>query len=479
MTLNSMGFIILIPVLLGVLCNLYKKKRWIWIIGILTQIILVAILISLKGTHFIWGGYSSKLGIEFEILNVDRYAMILFSILIGVCIIQEKAGIGKDGFFLFLILSLEGILFGIIASKDLFTTFLLTELSTIISTVLIIYKKDKKSFREGLYYILYNAFGMLLFLIGIVILYSLYGSVNMNNIQEHILRENVKTVLIQGHVAYVLLITAISLKSAMFPLYNWLPRAHGTALSPISGLLSGIIIVIGPYNLIKIQKIYSNLVGNELLQVIGFITCISAGFFAIIQTKPKRLLAFSTSSQMGFIVWAIGLSNGIYGNIIFILVVHGVLKFFMFTNYKNKLAKRVLTLVFSGIPMSLMFFLKYGIEKNIEYYLMLMITLAYSVIFWKMQEEENIELSFLMKISISIIGISNIYIIVLKAMEVFKLELLIYIPIIIIVMISLELIKRVEFTKKLKNFDIPFTYSNILILVFMLTILWNIEFILN
>jgi NADH-quinone oxidoreductase subunit M len=107
---------------------------------------------------------------------------------------------------------------------------------------------------------------------------------------------------------------------AMFPIHTWLPDAHSEAPTPISVLLSGVLVETGAYAILRFGGVFfwqSLLSFSSVMAVIGVITMFYGGLMALIQTDIKRLLAYSTISQMGYIFFGIGVATvfGIAGSL--------------------------------------------------------------------------------------------------------------------------------------------------------------------
>ncbi|HHT41793.1 MAG TPA: NADH dehydrogenase [Firmicutes bacterium] len=112
--------------------------------------------------------------------------------------------------------------------------------------------------------------------------------------------------------AILLLMTAFGIKAGMFPLHIWLPKAHPVAPTPASALLSGILIKTGAYGLVRTGQLVNwgqtDLIpwAGTLLVIIGIITMLLGVCLALLQSNAKRLLAYHSVSQMGYIILGIG-----------------------------------------------------------------------------------------------------------------------------------------------------------------------------
>src|SRR6056297_1584012 len=214
---------------------------------------------------------------------------------------------GQDSKFMFLLIFLEGIYLGMLQTNDIFNLFVFIELITILSTILILYKKDGFSVRAGLYYLLFNSVGILFYLLGMVMIYNLMGTLNIEILTEKLeMVENVRFLTI----SYIFIMAAVGVKSAFFPVFNWLPKAHSAAPSSISALLSGLLVKSGLYVFIRLSDIFQITTFNRFFFILGFFTAISGIIFALSQKDIKQILAFHTISQIGIIMMGLNSMTG-------------------------------------------------------------------------------------------------------------------------------------------------------------------------
>jgi NADH-quinone oxidoreductase subunit M len=139
-------------------------------------------------------------------------------------------------------------------------------------------------------------------------------------------------------VVFTLLLIGFSVKMAIFPLHTWLPDAHAEAPTPISALLSGAMLKCGAYAFARIFLFaFTQTVTNtsDALSVLGVFTMIYGGLMALAQTDMKRLLAYSSISQMGYIFFGLGVGSTTNSSLgatgaIFHVVNHAVCKSLLF-----------------------------------------------------------------------------------------------------------------------------------------------------
>jgi multicomponent Na+:H+ antiporter subunit D len=198
---------------------------------------------------------------------------------------------------------------GVVVTGDLFNLFVFLEIASIASYALVGFGCDDEQLEASFKYAVLGGIASLLILFGIGLIYGATGMLNMAYISKAIQRNPTNVVLC---FALALFIAGFGLKAALVPFHSWLPDAHSSAPAPISAMLSGILIkVLGVYALIRsVFCIFgiSTTVGTLLL-VLGVVNMIAGAFLAIGQGDLKRLLAYSSISQVGYIFLGIGLGG--------------------------------------------------------------------------------------------------------------------------------------------------------------------------
>jgi len=217
---------------------------------------------------------------------------------------------------------------GVVLTGDIFNLFVFFEILCISSYALVAYFGDRAGIESAVKYLIQGAVGSSLMLIGIGLLYGLFGTLNMADIARNI--DSVSSISV--FVPLVLLITGLGVEAAIFPLNAWLPDAHSSAPSSISAILSGIAIKVGIYALARV--IFTIFGASSLLQFmvfLGLLTLLVGEVSAFSQNNIKRLLAYSSIGQIGLIVFAlgIGITYGVVGGL-FQLISHALSKALLF-----------------------------------------------------------------------------------------------------------------------------------------------------
>lgn len=308
---------IFLPLLTGTAIYAFDRQivnKMVFVLqGVLSIIMLLAIGPDLlQGKHiepliFISGNWSKVVGVGFRI---DALSLIFLSMnliafwYIWLYIWPNRQ---RDHKFLFFLCVLQTALNALFTTDDLFAIFVLIELVTILGSILITYKKDALSVRAGLFYLLYNSWAMLLYLIGIICLYWFTGSMNIELVAPALSKYATEPVVAFGISA---IFAGLGIKSAFFMLHLWLPQAHSAAPASISAILSGLIVKMGIFVILRIDGLIAITAVQNLLIFVGISSGILGATFAIFQSDMKRILAYHTVSQLGIIFTGIGL----YGN---------------------------------------------------------------------------------------------------------------------------------------------------------------------
>lgn len=261
------------------------------------------VLYENRALHFVAGGWSPQAGIAFRVDRVSMLFIFMTVLAFWYAYLYTWWSRQKDHKFLFFLSLLQGALFALFLVNDLFSMFVLIELITVTCSILITYKKDGLSIKAGLYYLLYNSIAMLLLFLGIIFIYMQAGTLNISLIYA----AGPDIAADPGYRwGIVLVFAAFCLKSALFPVFGWLPLAHASAPASVSALLSGLVVKSGLFIMLRLGALVFIPGVREVLLILGLISGIFGSAMAFCQTDIKRLLSYSTISQVGLIT--VGLS---------------------------------------------------------------------------------------------------------------------------------------------------------------------------
>ena len=238
----------------------------------------------------------------------------------------------KYRFYTLFMLMLAGMN-GVIISGDMFNLFVFLEIAAIASYALVAFGTESEELEASFKYAIMGSIASSFILLGIALLYSYTSSLNMADISATLADKDHSNI-----VAFisVLFLMGFSLKAAVVPFHAWLPDAHPSAPAPISAMLSGVFIKsLGIYALCRV---FFNVLGASstmllLLITLGIISMSVGAFLAIGQRDIKRMLAYSSISQIGYIIFAVGIGTplAILGGL-FHLINHAIFKSLLFLN---------------------------------------------------------------------------------------------------------------------------------------------------
>jgi hydrogenase-4 component B len=218
----------------------------------------------------------------------------------------------RNRYYYFLTLTLGGCL-GVFLMEDFFGLLLFFELMSLASYILVIHAETEEAMDAGRSYLYLGVIGGLAVLTGIILLYTNTGTAAIRP-----LLETMDISLALRYFVAALFIAGFGIKAGMLPLHIWLPKAHPVAPSPASALLSGIMIKTGAYGIIRVVNMLFTPVSPRTdlwaqtgslgytVIIIGIVTMFIAAFIALFQTNAKRILAYSSISQMGYILMGVG-----------------------------------------------------------------------------------------------------------------------------------------------------------------------------
>ncbi len=276
-------------------------------------------------------GWAEPVGITLKLDAISAPLLLLVAVVFLLLFLFNYNKLYMDKLFQFVFVSLQGVIASLFLTADVFNVYVLIELTTVFSTLLIMYKKGKPALYNGMLYLMFSILAMAFFLLGIGFTYQTFGVLDFAGIRERSLAMTDRGALI---LPYSLMMTAVGMKAGLLPMFGWLPRAHAAPSAPsmVSAMLSGIQIKAGIYLFIRMQLMFGEaLATRQLFLVVGILTAVAGFTLAICQRDIKLILAYSTVSQIGLIV--IGLTSGseigFWGGI-YHIINHAVFKALLF-----------------------------------------------------------------------------------------------------------------------------------------------------
>ncbi len=309
---------ILFPILGAVLGLLFRKLRdlqiVITVLAILSALatsfaLLVTVSLTNSPVVFQVGGWPAPAGITLIGDYLSAFMVLMSQIVLAAGILYATGCRDKcvryPGFYpLFLMLATG--LTGALLTGDLFNMFVFAELMVISGAVLTAISDDRFGVEAAYKYFYISLLASMLLLLSCGALYASYGTLNMADLSRQISAE--PDLPLTG-LAMVLLLVFFMIKSAVVPFHFWQPDFHTAATTPLSALLSSVVVKLGVYGFIRMTSLLFLDQAHEIRQalvVMGCIGVILGGFGAIGTHNAKRMLAYSTLAQIGFILTGIG-----------------------------------------------------------------------------------------------------------------------------------------------------------------------------
>ena len=336
-------YLIIMPLLAAFLITLISGKGDTWgvIFAILTEITMILLsvigFVLTRGNPLVYntGGWKVPYTIVLVLDSLSGFMLIivhviaLFALMYSVAYIRHLSKSWKYyALFMLLITGMDGV----ILTGDLFNLFVFMEIALFAAYALVAYGNRPEEFEASFKYAVMGSISSTLILVGIGITYSVTSTLTLANISQVLAKQPPYVVNWIGAIFLV----GFGLKAAAMPFHAWLPDAHSSAPAPISSMLSGVLIkALGIYVLIRLVfNVFGfNPLFSRVFLGLGTLSIIAASLLAISQWDMKRLLAYSSISQIGFILIALGIGTrmAIFGALFHVLN-HAIFKGLLFLN---------------------------------------------------------------------------------------------------------------------------------------------------
>ncbi len=333
-----------IPLIGAPLCALLGRPRLAWPFAVAVAwasfaiaVVLLASVVADGTIHYTMGGWPAVLGIEYVIDPLNALVLVLVSGMAAVIMPAVRLGIGVEVvqrarhlFYTVALLALAGML-GIAATGDIFNLYVFLEMSSLASYALVAMGIDRRATRAAFDYLILGTIGATFILIGIGLAYMMTGTLNMADMAERI--PHVRDAApVQAALAFILV--GAGIKFAIFPAHMWMPNAYAYAPSLVSAFFGATATKIGAYILIRfvcsvfgVDFSFDTMKIGWILVPLGLAGAVYGSVVAIWQGDLRRMLAYSSVAQVGYIAAGIGLANhdGMVAAIIHVFN-HGLMK---------------------------------------------------------------------------------------------------------------------------------------------------------
>ena len=285
---------------------------------------VIAVLLWLRvadsGTiSYAIGNWPPPWGIEYRVDKLSAFVLVLVSGIASLVLPYSRASIEAEVspqqhylFYTMFLLCLAGLL-GITITGDAFNIFVFLEVSSLATYVLIALGRDRRALMASYQYLIMGTIGATFFVIGVGLLYLMTGTLNIVDMGQRIANvQGTRPVL----AALAFLTVGVSLKLALFPLHQWLPNAYTYAPSAVSSLLAATATKVAVYVLLRFyfsvfgeSAVFAKLPMQEAMLLLALAGMLVASAIAIFQTDLKRLFAYSSVAQIGYIILGLSFSS--------------------------------------------------------------------------------------------------------------------------------------------------------------------------
>ena len=322
-----------------------NKKTADWLAFLVTGALAVMAVLNVSGAPFAYrvGGFPAPWGILLVSDGLSSLMLVIINVIAFLAVIYSIKYMtmytAKPKYFSLLLLMIAGMN-GVVITGDLFNLFVFLEVASLASYALVGFGCEHEELEASFKYLILGEVASTAILFGIAFLYSMTGTLNMPDLARQL-----EVVGINKAVAFViaLFIMGFGLKASTVPFHAWLPDAHPSAPAPISAMLSGVLIkAIGIYSIARVMfdVVGANTMVSTILMFLGALSMVVGVFLAVGQSDIKRMLAYHSISQMGYVMIGLGLglnpnvpalvaAMGLFGGI-YHFVNHAVFKSLLF-----------------------------------------------------------------------------------------------------------------------------------------------------
>ncbi len=314
---------VVVPLLSAPLCVLLNNRRVAWVLSLLasgTALLVAGALLRQVLAHGVisypLGDWAAPWGIEYRVDSLNALVLLIVSAISTIVMLFAPLSVAREVaparvslFYAAYLLCLAGLL-GIAITGDAFNLFVFLEIASLSSYVLIALGRERRALTAAYQYLVMGTIGATFILIGIGLMYMMTGTLNMADLARR-LPAVLDTRTIRAALAF--LTVGLSLKLALFPLHLWLPNAYTYSPSVVSAFLAATATKVGVYMLLRFLFtvfgavfVFQAMGLGHILMPVALVAVFSASTVAIFQDNVKRMLAYSSVAQIGYMV--LGLS---------------------------------------------------------------------------------------------------------------------------------------------------------------------------
>ena len=323
MTLTElMPFSVLIPLIAALICALLPGRFWPWAVSLAaaTTSAVIALMVLPQAMSsplsYAFGNWPPPIGIEYRVDGANAFVAVLVASMAAITLPWARASVNQEVperqgvFYALFLLALAGLM-GITLTGDAFNVFVFLEISSLSTYALIAHGRDRRALLAAFRYLVMGTVGATFLLIGIGLLYTMTGTLNMADLAERIPAVS-ETRTVRAALAFI--IVGMGLKLALLPLHLWLPNAYTYAPSFITVFLAGTATKVALYVMLRfIFTVFAPDYSFSVLPLTAvFMALAIAGMFAgswvaMFEVNLKRMLAYSSVAQVSYMVLGVSL----------------------------------------------------------------------------------------------------------------------------------------------------------------------------
>jgi multicomponent Na+:H+ antiporter subunit D len=317
---------VVVPLIAAPLMMLLRHGGVAWLLAVgvswTSLIVAIALLAEVAGGRLIsyaLGNWPPPWGIEYRVDAVNAYLALIVSVIAAVVAVYMRrsveAEVPRERHYLFYTmyaLCLAGLL-GISVTGDAFNLFVFLEISSLSTYVLIALGRNRRALMAGYQYLIMGTIGATFFVIGVGLLYLETGTLNLADMAARLPQvTDARPVL----AALAFITVGVSLKLALFPLHLWLPNAYAYAPSAVTAFLAATATKVSVYVLLRFyfsvfgeSAVFSALPMSGILLALALAAMFVASTVAIFQEDVKRMFAYSSVAQIGYIILGVSFDS--------------------------------------------------------------------------------------------------------------------------------------------------------------------------
>lgn len=317
---------VVVPLMSAPVIVLVRRHGPAWAIATIVSWVALAIAIALAVQvaqtgpfSYAIGSWPPPWGIEYRVDHLNAFILVLVSLVGAVVMPYAKVSVAAELpeeqeylFYAMYCLCLTGLL-GIAITGDIFNLFVFLEISSLSSYVLIALGRRRQALAAAYRYLIMGTIGATFYVIGIGLLYLMTGTLNMADMAARLTAVTEARPLI---AALAFVTVGIGLKLALFPLHQWLPDAYTFAPSVVTAFLAATATKVAVYVLIRfyftvfgVTPLPDAVPVHEVLMVLSLLAIVSMSLVALFQDDLKKMLAYSSVAQIGYIMLGVSLAN--------------------------------------------------------------------------------------------------------------------------------------------------------------------------